>query len=160
MLVIRWDDNIMALANKQADLISNGLLRWSLACLPLDLSPLLLLLLGSGSWRSFLSCQVSPATSLRERSVLTNVIVDIYKNYAVSVMLIQNFLLGAVYQSYLYYVPLYLQNAHQYSVMTSALLYMPMVITQCISSIVSGQYISRYKRYGEVIMFGFGTWTL
>ncbi|CAH0057717.1 unnamed protein product [Clonostachys solani] len=86
--------------------------------------------------------------------------VDIYKNYAVSVMLIQNFLLGAVYQSYLYYVPLYLQNAHQYSVMTSALLYMPMVITQCISSIVSGQYISRYKRYGEVIMFGFGTWTL
>ncbi|CAG9982171.1 unnamed protein product [Clonostachys byssicola] len=86
--------------------------------------------------------------------------VDIYKNYAVSIMLTQSFLLGAVYQSYLYYVPLYLQNAHQYSVMTSALLYMPMVISQCISSILSGQYISRFKRYGEVIMFGFGTWTL
>lgn len=86
--------------------------------------------------------------------------VEIFNNPVVVVMLAQSFLFGSVYQAYLYYVPLYLQNAHQFSVMTSALLYIPLVIAQSLISILSGQYISRRKRYGEVIVFGFGIWTL
>jgi hypothetical protein len=75
-------------------------------------------------------------------------------------MLAQNFLFGAVYQSYLYYVPLYLQNPRQYSAMESAAIYTPLVAAQAIFSIASGQYISFRLRYGEVIYTGFALWTL
>lgn len=75
-------------------------------------------------------------------------------------MMIQSFLFGAVYQSYLYYIPLYLQNARQFSVMTSAGIYCALVAFQTLLSILSGQYISRVKRYGEVIWAGFVIWTL
>lgn len=36
---------------------------------------------------------------------------QLFTNPVIVVMLVQNFLFGAVYQSYLYYIPLYLQNA-------------------------------------------------
>lgn len=75
-------------------------------------------------------------------------------------MLIQNFLFGAVYQSYLYYLPMYLQNARLFSPLISAAIAIALVGPQTIASILSGLYISRLKRYGEVIWFGFGMWTL
>lgn len=37
---------------------------------------------------------------------------------------------------------------------------MPIVLTQVVFSVLSGQYISRIKRYGEVIWVGFGLYTL
>ncbi|GJC94516.1 major facilitator superfamily transporter [Colletotrichum higginsianum] len=86
--------------------------------------------------------------------------VPIFKNKVIVVLLTQSFLFGAVYQSYLYYVPLYLQNAHQYSVIQSAAIYVALVVCQSVFSIISGQYISRVQRYGEVIWAGFGLWTL
>ncbi|WZH49469.1 major facilitator superfamily domain-containing protein [Fusarium acuminatum] len=86
--------------------------------------------------------------------------VNIYKNTTLSIMLAQNFLFGAVYQSYLYYVPLYLQNPHRYNATISAALYTPLVGAQMLASIVSGQYISRFQRYGEVLKIGFALWTL
>ncbi|KAM0108472.1 hypothetical protein ACP6JB_005836 [Aspergillus fumigatus] len=42
----------------------------------------------------------------------------------------------------------------------SAAMTAPMVGCQALASIASGQYISRTKRYGEVIWAGFGLWTL
>ncbi len=72
----------------------------------------------------------------------------------------QTFLFGSVYQSYLYYLPLFLQNARQYSVIQSASITVAMVVIQSIFSILSGQYLARMKRYGEVIWFGFIIWTL
>lgn len=78
----------------------------------------------------------------------------------VAVMLAQSMILGSVYQAILYYVPLYLQNAHQFSMITSALIYIPLVGIQAAVSICSGFYISRFKRYGEVIWIGFSMWTL
>ncbi|KZL77863.1 MFS transporter [Colletotrichum tofieldiae] len=86
--------------------------------------------------------------------------VPIFKNRVVVVLLTQSFLFGAAYQAYLYYVPLYLQNAHQYSVIQSAAIYVALVVCQSVFSIISGQYISRVKRYGEVIWAGFALWTL
>ncbi|KAK1846242.1 major facilitator superfamily transporter [Colletotrichum chrysophilum] len=86
--------------------------------------------------------------------------IPIFKNKVVVVMLVQTFLFGAAYQSYLYYIPLYLQNAHQFSVIHSAAIYVSLVVCQSVFSILSGQYISRTKRYGEVIWLGFGFWTL
>ncbi|EXF74250.1 hypothetical protein CFIO01_10956 [Colletotrichum fioriniae PJ7] len=86
--------------------------------------------------------------------------VPIFKNKVVVVLLAQSFLFGAAYQGYLYYIPLYLQNAHQFSVIHSAGIYVSLVVCQSIFSIISGQYISRTQRYGEVIWAGFGLWTL
>lgn len=62
--------------------------------------------------------------------------------------------------SYLYYLPIYYQNVHGYSVLISAVLLLPLVVPQALFSVVGGQYISRIGRYGEVIWIGFGVWTL
>ena len=75
-------------------------------------------------------------------------------------MLIQNFLLGVVYYSQLYYLPLYFQNARQMSPITAATLLLPFTGAQILFSICGGQYISRMERYGEVIWVGFTLWTL
>ncbi|KAL4811451.1 major facilitator superfamily domain-containing protein [Aspergillus unguis] len=93
-------------------------------------------------------------------AVLPMVPMEFFKNKVIVALFLQSFLLGAVYQAYLYYLPLYYQNARGWSPIVSAALTAPMVACQSISSVLSGQYISRRKRYGEVIWFGFGTWTL
>ncbi|KAI1337791.1 major facilitator superfamily domain-containing protein [Xylariaceae sp. FL0016] len=85
---------------------------------------------------------------------------QIFRNPVVTVLLIQSFLFGSVYQSYLYYVPIYLQNARQLSVIQSAGLIAAMVSVQAAFSIISGQYISRLKRWGEIVWIGFASWTL
>ena len=74
--------------------------------------------------------------------------------------MVQTFLFGCAYQSYLYYLPLFLQNARQLSVLRSASVTVAMVVVQSVFSILSGQYLSRRKRYGEVLWFGFGIWIL
>jgi MFS family permease len=75
-------------------------------------------------------------------------------------MLTQNFLIGIVFYSLLYYLPIYYQSARQMDLITSAALILPLVIAQSIASILSGQYISRIGRYGEVIWVGYICWTI
>jgi MFS family permease len=75
-------------------------------------------------------------------------------------MLLQHLLFGIVYYSQLYYLPLFFQNARQMSVVLSAVLVLPITCAQMVASILSGQYISRRERYGEVIWAGFFLWTL
>lgn len=75
-------------------------------------------------------------------------------------MLAQNFLFGVVYYSQLYYLPLFFQNARSMSPVLSAALVLPIPCAQMTASILSGQYISRRERYGEVIWSGFFLWTL
>jgi MFS family permease len=75
-------------------------------------------------------------------------------------MLLQNLFFGIVYYSQLYYLPLFFQNARRMSPLLSAALVLPLTCAQMIASIISGQYISRTERYGEVIWSGFFLWTL
>jgi MFS family permease len=84
----------------------------------------------------------------------------LFRNKAVCGILIQNFLFGIVYYSHLYYLPIYYQNVRQYSPVLSAALTIPFVAGQSVFSILSGQYVSRIKRYGEVIWVGYALWTL
>ena len=84
----------------------------------------------------------------------------LFKNPAICAILVQNLLFGIVYYSYLYYLPIYYQNVRQYSPLLSAALTIPFVAGQSIFSILSGQYVSRTKRYGEVIWSGYVLWTL
>lgn len=75
-------------------------------------------------------------------------------------MLIQNLLMGIVYYSQLYYLPLFFQNARHFSPVTSAVMVLPTTCAQMIASILAGQYMSRRERYGEVLWSGFILWTL
>ncbi|KAL4897300.1 major facilitator superfamily domain-containing protein [Aspergillus ambiguus] len=86
--------------------------------------------------------------------------VECLKNKVIATIFLQSFMFGAAYQSYLYYLPLFYQNVRGWSPIISAALTAPMVTGQSIGSIVSGQYITRRQRYGEVIWVGFGIWTV
>ncbi|KAI0460321.1 putative MFS transporter [Xylaria acuta] len=86
--------------------------------------------------------------------------VQIFHNPTICILLGQHFILGAVYQTYLYYVPLYMQNPSQYSVIQSAGAIAAMVGAQAVSSTVSGYVISRWGRWKWVICTGFGLLTL
>ncbi|PNY23218.1 transporter [Tolypocladium capitatum] len=82
--------------------------------------------------------------------------VAVYRDPVVVVLMAQSFLFGFIYHASVYYIPLYLQNAHQFSIGASAVLLVPMFGIQTVVSILSGFWISWRKRYGEVIRFGFG----
>lgn len=84
----------------------------------------------------------------------------LFKIPAVCAILIQNLLFGIVYYSHLYYLPIYYENARQFSPLLSAILTIPFVAGQSIFSILSGQYVSRTGRYGEIIWSGYALWTL
>lgn len=84
----------------------------------------------------------------------------LFKIPAVCAILIQNLLFGIVYYSHLYYLPIYYENARQFSPLLSAILTIPLVASQSVFSILSGQYVSRTKRYGEIIWSGYALWTL
>ncbi len=87
-------------------------------------------------------------------------LVQVFRNPVVCILLGQNFLLGGVYQAYLYYLPLYLQNVRQYSVLRSAGVIAAMVGVQATFSSLSGLYITYFKRWKEVLCVGFCLWTL
>jgi MFS family permease len=86
--------------------------------------------------------------------------VSLFKHTPVCVLLLQNLFLGIVFYSQTYYLPLYFQNARQMSPIMAATLLLPLQCAQMTASVVSGQYISRRERYGEVIWSGFFLWTL
>ncbi|TGJ76426.1 hypothetical protein E0Z10_g10884 [Xylaria hypoxylon] len=86
--------------------------------------------------------------------VLLSSIVQIFRNPVVVILLGQNFLLGGVYQTYLYYLPLYLQNVREYSVLRSAGIIAAMVGVQAVFSSLSGLYITHFKRWKEVLCAG------
>jgi len=60
----------------------------------------------------------------------------------------------------MYQLPFYFQNVRGYSSIKSAAFLMPIIFTQVILSVLSGLYISKTKRYGEVIWIGFGLYTI
>lgn len=82
----------------------------------------------------------------------------LFLNPPVCAILIQNFLFGIVYYPHLYFLPIYYQNARQWSPLKSATLIIPFVAGQSTFSVLSGQYVSRLKRYGEVIWTGYILW--
>jgi hypothetical protein len=93
-------------------------------------------------------------------SCLSSFLARLFKSLAVSVLLSQNFLFGFVYYASLYYLPLYYQTARRWDELESAALVVPIVVGQSVTSVLSGQYISKGRRYGEVLWFGYATWTL
>ncbi|KAF2815647.1 MFS general substrate transporter, partial [Mytilinidion resinicola] len=75
-------------------------------------------------------------------------------------MFTQNFLIGGVYFSELFFLPVYFQSVRRFDVAKSASLIIPLVISQSAASGLSGQYSAWTGRNGEVIWFGFVCWTI
>lgn len=84
----------------------------------------------------------------------------LFQTGALCAMLVQNFLIGITYFGLSFYLPVYYQSVHGYSVLMSAALVIPLVVSQIISSTLAGYYISKMGRYGEVVLLGFVLWTL
>jgi hypothetical protein len=84
----------------------------------------------------------------------------LWANPAIFAIYVQHFLFGIVYYSHLYFLPIYYQSVRQYTPLESAALTIPFVVGQSVMSILSGQYISRLHRYGEIIYSGYIIWTL
>ncbi|KAI4724049.1 MFS general substrate transporter [Aureobasidium sp. EXF-10728] len=118
-------------------------------------SPLVISMLAVGG-----SCALAFLFVEHKIAVLPMMPLSLFKNPPVCVLLLQNFLFGIVYYSQLYYLPLFFQNARRMSPITSAALVLPITAAQMTLSILSGQYISRRERYGEVIWAGFFLWTV
>ncbi|KAL3421986.1 hypothetical protein PVAG01_06142 [Phlyctema vagabunda] len=133
---------------------------------------LLIPISGGGTYFEWSSPMVISMLTLGSVSMVLFVVVEwkfalmpmmplhLFKIPAIFAILAQNFLFGIVYYSHLYYLPIYYQNARQWSPLVSAALTIPFVASQSIFSILSGQYISRTKRYGEIIWAGYILWTL
>ncbi|KAG9696784.1 MFS general substrate transporter, partial [Aureobasidium melanogenum] len=118
-------------------------------------SPLVISMLAVGG-----SCALAFIFVEYKIALLPMMPLSLFTNAPVCVLLVQNFLFGFVYYSQLYYLPLFFQNARQMSPITSAALVLPITAAQMTLSILSGQYISRRERYGEVIWTGFFLWSL
>jgi len=58
------------------------------------------------------------------------------------------------------YLPVYFQSAKQMSILQSAVLILPLVLCQAISSIVFGVYTYMTQRYVEIVWLGFGLWAI
>jgi hypothetical protein len=133
---------------------------------------LLIPISGGGTYFDWSSPMVISMLTLGSVCLLTFLVVEwkfaampmmplhLFRNGPVCTILIQNFLFGIVYYSHLYYLPVYYQNVRLYSPILSASLTIPFVAGQSLFSVLSGQYVSRLKRYGEVIWVGYGLWTL
>lgn len=77
-----------------------------------------------------------------------------------NIILMQSVLFGFVYWGNLFYIPVFLQNVHGYSPIISGAIIVPMVASQGIGSIVSGQIISRTGHYNHVIITSQLFWTI
>jgi len=84
----------------------------------------------------------------------------LFRNRTVAAMLARCFLMGIVFNSVLVYLPLYFQLVLVKTVTESAALILPLVISQSVASIASGQYMARKKRWGCILWVGWLLWML
>lgn len=86
--------------------------------------------------------------------------IQLFKTILLCLIFLSNFLFGMMYYSFLYYIPYYFQIVQGYDEIYSALLILPLVLTQACSSTIAGQIISRSGHYKYVLITGYGVWLL
>lgn len=80
------------------------------------------------------------------------------KNATLSTLLTSNFLFGAAYYGFFYVVPYYYQLVRGFSPMRSAILLIPLLITQSVMSTVAGTLMSISGHYIYILYFGYSVW--
>lgn len=82
----------------------------------------------------------------------------IFKNLSLSVILFTTFLYGMVYFGFIFIIPYYYQLVKGWSSMQSALLLLPLVLTQASMSTLAGSAISYMGHFLPVMYSGFAFW--
>ncbi|KAF5557588.1 major facilitator superfamily transporter [Fusarium phyllophilum] len=73
---------------------------------------------------------------------------------------LQSFFTGLAYFGNFFYLPLYFQSVLGYDALVAGALILAVVIPTSLTSILSGQYMSRVGSYMHCILAGFALWTL
>lgn len=81
-----------------------------------------------------------------------------FASTSTTVVFTQNLLFGFVWQSDLYFLPIYYQEICGYSPVHSAVLILPLLGMQSIAGVLSGPLMSRYGRYRPILYLGFVLW--
>jgi MFS family permease len=143
---------------------------WGLSSSSIGLILLLIPISGGGIYFEWDSPMVISMLTLGSISMLVFIVVEwkfaimpmvplrLFRSLPITGIISQQFLLGIVHYSQLYILPIYYQNVRQFSTLKAATLMIPYVVAQSVFSILSGQYISQFKRYGEVIWLGYTLW--
>lgn len=92
--------------------------------------------------------------------ILPMIPLRLFKSPLLSLVLSTNFFYGMTYYSFLYYVPYYFQIVRNYDSIHASILLIPLVLTQALTSIISGQIVSYTGHYKYVIIFGYCVWFL
>lgn len=80
------------------------------------------------------------------------------KNATLSILLVSNFLFGAAYYGFFFIMPYYFQIVRGDSAMRSAVLFIPLLMTQSVMSTIAGTLMSLMGQYIYIIAFGYVTW--
>ncbi|KAF2815268.1 major facilitator superfamily transporter [Mytilinidion resinicola] len=73
---------------------------------------------------------------------------------------LQNFFTGICFFGNFFYRSIYFQSVLAFSPLESGALMLPLIILTSITSILSGQFMSRKGRYMPVVVIGFAIWTI
>ncbi|KAL1730473.1 major facilitator superfamily domain-containing protein [Schizophyllum commune] len=84
----------------------------------------------------------------------------IFKVKTVAGVFIAMFINGFIFFSSIFYIPQFYQTAHQYSPLQSAMLLIPLLVSQMAASWVAGMIVSKTGRYRSIIYTGFGLYAL
>lgn len=80
------------------------------------------------------------------------------KSITLTILLLSNFLFGAGYYGFFFMMPYYFQIVKGYSAMKTAILYIPMLLTQSFMSTLAGTTMSFTGHYIYIIGFGYIVW--
>lgn len=84
----------------------------------------------------------------------------LFKNKSLCLLLGSNFFFGLCYYGFLYYLPYYFNIIKQKDTIHTSIFLLPLVLTQALGSVVSGQIISRTGHYIFVVIAGYTLWCL
>lgn len=79
-----------------------------------------------------------------------------FKNRVYSISMLAMFLANALFFAPIIYLPLFVQDVLKTNASTAGLVITPMVLAMVLAAVISGQMISRRRRYKKLALFGFG----
>jgi EmrB/QacA subfamily drug resistance transporter len=82
--------------------------------------------------------------------------IRMFKNRVFSLSMVAVFLANSLFFAAIIYLPLFVQDVLKASASTAGMVITPMVLSMVLAAIVSGQMISRSRRYKNLALFGFG----
>lgn len=83
-----------------------------------------------------------------------------FSKRSTALLFVQNLLFGYVWQSDIYFLPIYFQDVRGYSPIHSATLILPLLLAQSVTGVLSGPMMSRLGRYLPVLYLGFMLWVI